>query len=414
MNRILLIARREFLSNVKRRSFLFTAFVLPLLIIAAQFIVGYFVAQQSETTGTLGQIGYVDRTPDQILNLALDKPDEFRAYADERAAKAALLADEIGAYFVVPSDYVKNGVVHAYTDKEVPRGIEIQMTDFLTSNLLADWPTERATRLQAPLNLSFSTLDGTQEVHDDESAIAAILVPILFAVLFMMSIFTTSGFLLQGVVEEKENRLMEILVTSVTPLQMLWGKILGLGALGLLQIAVWATAGGLLISQGSSLWSGLENISIPTPVLITAPVYLVLGYLLYGTLLASIGAAVTSTQEGQQLSGIISFIAVIPMIGMGAFLSNANGLLPTATSLFPFTAPVAMMLRLPFADVPLWQLGLSLALLALTVLLAVWIAAQVFRIGLLMYGKRLGLRSLFTALRQGLDIVPDNKEKEAQ
>jgi ABC-2 type transport system permease protein len=194
----------------------------------------------------------------------------------------------------------------------------------------------------------------------------------------------------------------------------LWGKILGLGALGLLQIAVWATAGGLLISQGSSLWSGLENISIPTPVLITAPVYLVLGYLLYGTLLASIGAAVTSTQEGRQLSGIISFIAVIPMMGMGAFLSNANGLLPTATSLFPFTAPVAMMLRLPFADVPPWQLGLSLALLALTVLLAVWIAAQVFRIGLLMYGKRLGLRSLSTALRQGLDIVPDNKEKGAQ
>ena len=125
MNRVLRVARREFLFNVKRRSFLFTAFGLPLLIIGAQFAIGFFVEQQSRTTGTLGHIGYVDLTPDQILKLAVGKPDEFQTFADQKTAQAALIADEIGAYFVVPADYVAQGVVHAYGIRDIPRGIEV-------------------------------------------------------------------------------------------------------------------------------------------------------------------------------------------------------------------------------------------------------------------------------------------------
>jgi ABC-2 type transport system permease protein len=413
VDRVLLVAQREFIANIKRRSFLFTAFGLPLLIIAAQFAIGYFVGQQSRTTGTLGQIGYVDLSSEHILHLAIGRPDEFQDYADQEAARAALVAGEIGAYFVVPADYLQKGIVHAYSMKDIPRGIENQMSYFLTDNLLAEWPPQRATRLKEPANFIISTLDGKKEIQGDESIIAAVLLPIIFAVLLMMSIFTTSGFLLQGVVEEKENRLIEILITSITPLQMLWGKILGLGALGLLQIAVWIAAGGLLLSQGSSLWSALENVSIPTSLLIWAPVYLLLGYLLYGALLAGIGAAVTSMQEGQQISGIASVIAAIPMLLSVTFFNNANGPLPTALSMVPFTASVAMVMRLPFADVPPWQVGLSLLLLTFTTILIVWVAAQVFRVGLLMYGKRLGLKTLWTALRQGLDTVPENAEEHS-
>ena len=413
MNRILLVAQREFITNLRRRSFLFTAFGLPLIIIAAQFAIGYFAVQQSRTTGTLGQIGYVDLTSDQILSRAVDKPDEFQAYLDQESAMAALIDGEIGAYFVVPPDYLARGTIDAYAIKDIPRGIEQQMSSFLTDNLLGDWPPDRARRLKNPGNLTISTLDGQKEIKGDESAIAAVLVPIMFAVLFMMSIFTTSGFLLQGVVEEKENRLMEILMTSITPLQMLWGKILGLSALGLVQVAVWAVAGGLALSRGSSLWSSLENVSLPTSLLVWAPIYLLLGYLLYGALLASIGAAVTSMQEGQQISGIVSLVASIPVLFSVSFFNNANGPIPTVLSLVPFTAPIAIVMRLPFADVPLWQISLSLLLLVLTTLLIVWIAAQVFRIGLLMYGKRLGLRPLWTALRQGLDIVPEHGQERA-
>lgn len=413
MNRVLLIARREFMTNVKRRSFLLSAFGLPLIIIAAQFAVGYLAEKQSRATGTLGQIGYADLTSDQLLSLAVGKPAEFQAFANQESAQDALLAGEIGAYFVVPVDYMEQGVVHAYGIKDISRGIENQMANFLTDNLLAGWPPERAARLKDPGNLTISTLQGEQEISI-ESSIGVILVPFLFAMLFMMSIFTTSGFLLQGVVEEKENRLVEILMTSITPLQMLWGKLLGLGALGLLQVAVWSAAGGLVLSQGSSLWAALEDVSIPPPLLVWGPIYLLLGYLFYGALLAGIGASVTSMQEGQQIAGIFSFIAVVPMIGSIAFIENANGIFPTATSLIPFSAPVAMMMRLPFADVPLWQIGLSLLSLALTTLLIVWLAAQIFRVGLLMYGKRLGLRSLWAALRQGLDVVPAEAREGAR
>lgn len=405
MNRAFLVARREFVTNVRRRSFLFTAFGLPLLIIAAQFAVGYFVQTQTQTTGILGQIGYVDLTPDHLLGMAVRKPVEFREFSRQEDARAALVAGEIGAYFVVPMDYVTEGAVHAYSTKDIPRGIEEQMSSFLTDNLLADLPVERANRLRNPGNLTIATLDQAKEIRGDEAAIAAIFLPIIFAVLLMMSIFTTSGFLLQGVVEEKENRLVEILMTSITPVQMLWGKILGLGGLGLLQIIVWAMAGALVLSQGSSLWSGLENLTIPTPFLLWGSVYVLFGYVLFGALLAGIGAAVTSMQEGQQIAGIFSVIAAAPLFLSVTFFNNANGTIPVALSLLPFTAPVAMVMRLPLADVPLWQIGLSLLLLALTTLLIVWTAAQVFRIGLLVYGKRLGLRTLWTALRQGLDIA---------
>jgi ABC-2 type transport system permease protein len=410
MSRILLVSRREFLTNVRRRSFLFTAFVLPLIIIAAQIAIGHFVQQQSETTGSLGRIGYVDLTPDQILESALGKPEEFEAYSDPEVARSDLVAGKIGAYFVVPSDYVEQGLVHAYGIRDVPRGIEEQMSSFLAKNLLSDWPPERAARLMDPGNLTIATLDGESEIKSDESAMATILLPIIFAMVLIMSIMTTSGFLLQGVVEEKETRLVEILVTSITPVQMLWGKIIGLGALGLIQVTVWGIAGWLFLSRGSSVWSALENASVPAQLLILAPIYLLLGYLLFGSLLAGLGASVTSMQEGQQVSSIVSLIAASPLFFTIAFFKNANGLVPTVLSLFPLTAPIAMVLRLPFAEVPPWQIALSLALLVVTAILIVWIAAQIFRVGLLMYSRRLGFDSLWNALRFGLDFVPEQDE----
>ena len=206
---------------------------------------------------------------------------------------------------------------------------------------------------------------------------------------------------------------MEILATSITPVQMLWGKILGLAGLGLVQVAVWGAAGAMLLSRGSSIWSGLANVSIPTPLLVWGPFYLLLGYLLFGALLAGIGAAVTSMQEGQQISGIVSLIAAVPVLLSVSFFSNANGTVPTILSMLPFTSPIAMVMRIPLADVPVWQIGLSLLLLVAGTLLIVWIAAQVFRLGLLMYGKRLGLRTLSAALRQGLDTVAESQAEQA-
>jgi ABC-2 type transport system permease protein len=407
MNRAFFVAKREFLTNVKRRSFLFTAFGLPLLIIAAQIGVGYFVQAQSSSTGSLGSIGYVDLSDDQVLSQAVQKPPGFRAFKAQELAHAALMADEIGAYFLVPMDYVSRGIVHAYALKDIPRGIEQQMSAFLTDNLLADWSPARAERLKNPANLRMTTLDGEKEIEGEDSIIAAIFLPVIFAVLLMMSIFTTSGFLLQNVVEEKENRLVEILITSLTPTQILGGKIIGLGALGLVQIAVWALAGKIVLSQGANIVSGLADVTIPAPFLMWGTLYLLLGYVLFGSLLAGVGASVTSMQEGQQIAGVFSIIAAAPLFLSVSFFNNANGPIPVALSLFPLTAPVAMVMRLPFADVPRWQLGLSVTLMVLTTFLVVWAAAQAFRVGLLMYGKRFGLRSLWSVSRQGLDAAPE-------
>ncbi len=403
MKNSLLIARHEFLTNVKRRGFLFTAFVLPLIIIAVQIVMIQFTAEQEAKTGSLGRVGYVDEAG--LLEQAKKRPPEYVPYPDQETAHAALMEGEIGGYFLLPADYILRGEIHGYTTKNIPLGIQEQMQDFAQDNLLADLPPERVERLKNPLNLTMSTLQGDKQV-DQESAMVTIFTPIIFAMIFMMSIFTTSGFLMQGVVDEKENRLIEILMTSVTPLEMLWGKIVGLGALGLVQVAFWLAAGGVVLTVGTQVWEVLEKVQISISMIILGPLYLVLGYLLFGSILSGIGASSTSMQEAQSISSLVSMLAVVPMFAFTSVLSNPNGSLPVILSLIPFTAPMTVMMRLPLADVPLWQIGLSLLLLVAAVGLVIWLAAQVFRVGLLMYGKRLGPRELITAIREGIDIVP--------
>jgi len=210
----------------------------------------------------------------------------------------------------------------------------------------------------------------------------------------------TSSFMMENVVEEKETRMVEMITTSITPLELLGGKILGLGALGLLQIVTWVLAGGAIIAIRQDVAQMLSGVHYPAWLLALAILYLFLGYILYGGLLSAIGASSTSMQEAQPIAGLFSLIAVAPLFVLAQFLENPNGIWPTFLSLLPFTAPTAMMIRLVLGQVPWWQLAVSLGLLVATVVVVVWLAAWVFRIGLLMTGQRLSPQGLFHAIRQ--------------
>jgi ABC-2 type transport system permease protein len=279
---------------------------------------------------------------------------------------------------------------------------EERLRPFLVDHLLAGQvDVELRARVRAPLNLQPVSLAPQGEGSEDvASFVANIAIPYAFSLLLVIAIFTSSGFLLQGVSEEKESRVIEILLSSLTPIELLAGKILGLGALGLAQILFWLGCGWALIGiavTGLALF-GAINLDLTTIVL--AVVYFLLGYLLFATLMASAGSLGTSAREGQQIAGIFSALTAIPFMVSGFIWTNPNSVLIQILSYVPFTSPVMMLQRLGMTEVPLYQIAVSLILLVLGIGGALWAGAKVFRMGLLMYGKRPSASEIWRALRQ--------------
>ena len=205
---------------------------------------------------------------------------------------------------------------------------------------------------------------------------------------------------MQGVAREKTSRVMEILLSSVTAQELLAGKVLGLGALGLTQIVIWL--GSSVALSGGTM--GLLGIALPflvrPQVLLLGVVYYVLGFLIYAVLMGGVGALGTTQQESQQLAGIFSFMAAIPLMLGGFMFTNPNMTIVRVLSWFPLTAPTMMLLRLPMAEVPAIDIVGSIGMLLISIPAVLWVGSKIFRMGLLMYGKRPSLRQIFRALSQ--------------
>ncbi len=397
MRKIWIIARREYLYNFRKKSFLFSAFGVPIMVIAIWIVSFALAEQQATATGNLGNIGYVDLAG--LIKPEVEAPEEFIAYASVESADAAFRAKEIGAYFVITGSYWNDGMVETYSSQMLPEGIEDQIEEYLHANVLTYVQTGHVERLAEPLNFDLRVV-GSPVSFTEDSVLALFLLPMAFAFVFMLATTVTSQFLMQGVSEEKESRVMEILVTSSTPEQMLAGKVLGLGALGLTQVLVYGAVAAVIVLVSDPNSPVAQLLRLPPLLLALILAYFTLGYLFYGAIFAGVGAAVTGEQEGRQFAGIFSLLVVLPLIFSFTFFQDPNGPIPVALSLIPFTAPMGMLFRLPLASIPAWQFVASLALMAAATALAVWVAARVFRLGMLMYGKRLSLRDLMR-LRPG-------------
>jgi ABC-2 type transport system permease protein len=213
----------------------------------------------------------------------------------------------------------------------------------------------------------------------------------------MVSIFITSGYLLQSVTEEKENRVVEILLSSVPALPLMAGKVVGLGAAGLTQVAIWVGTAMValpLINQQFAL-----SISIPVVTLILAVVFFALGYLSYGAIYAAVGALSPGAREAQQYASFFGFVAVIPIVLLPLFLSDPNGAAPFVLSLLPLTAPASVLAVLALSDSPPWLLiAASLVSQVAFVVVAIGAAGRIFRATVLLYGVRPSVRRIVGAM----------------
>lgn len=394
MNKAWLVARHEFLTNVRKRSFLLSAVGIPVFFIALFYVIFALTFSQYDVAN-LGTIGYVDQSG--VLAAQVDEPEAFASFASEGEARAALDASAIGAFFIVPEDYETSGAITIYGRIDSNPDLERQITAYLVANLGVAVDPERLARMQQPVESSVLFLDSGRLLNE-ESIVGLFIVPLVFVLLFSMGAQVTSGYLMSSVVEEKSNRIMEILVTTVTPFQLLIGKIIGLGAIGLLQLAIWIGSGLVVagINRDAPLVQGLV---IPPDLVVIALVYFVLSYFLQASLMAGIGAVAGGEQESRQIAGILSLVFILPYFFMVSFITDPGGFIPMLFTYIPFTAPVAVIARMAFSTVPLEQVMLSMGILFVTSLLIAWASARIFRWSLLMYGKRPSLRQLVGALR---------------
>jgi ABC-2 type transport system permease protein len=263
----------------------------------------------------------------------------------------------------------------------------------LSRGLENKFPLER---IQDPVTLTIRPVDSGRSLTEANLP-ALIFIPLIFSFVFLMASNVTSGFLMGGIVEERSNRIMEILITSITPMQMLMGKIIGLGALGLTQLIIWGGAGAFLVRFGQR-FPFLNGISFPVDMMVVFVIFFLVSYFLLASLMAGIGAVVGSEQESRQFASILSLVLVIPFFFLTTFINDPNSPLALVLTFIPFTAPMTILLRMGFSTVPIWQIGLSLAILILTSFFVIWASARVFRWALLLYGKRIGFHEILRVI----------------
>jgi ABC-2 type transport system permease protein len=397
-----LILRHEFLHTIKKKGFIILTLAIPVLVLLGIGVIKV-ASSVAAPPAALTQIGYVDHIGgfEPLYELAAI---ELIRMESEDAATDALTEGAIDEYFVIPADYVATGTVTRYTlEKELtpPPAVESAIEGFLDSNLLAsEVPPELIGRVLTSVHVVTTTLTAEGAVAEDQGGFTNFIIPALFGALMAIALNVSANYVLQSLGEEKENRLMEILLSTVSPGQLLTGKLLGRGMAGLLQVLLWAVSIPLLLRFASATLGGfLSTIELTPGLLILGVVYFVLGYLLFAVVALAIAAICSTVREAQGIAPLFTLAAVAPFWFISLLMFFPNSPIWVVFSLVPFSAPVLVMLRLGIAGVPVWQLVASMAVLVASVLGGLWIAAKLLRIYLLMYGKRPRLREIVRALR---------------
>jgi ABC-2 type transport system permease protein len=406
VRKLWLVAKHEYLKRVKKRSFLLAVLGIPLLMVA----IGVISALVALRGGDDRPLGYVDFAEllDPDVRIALEAQNdlrhELRAFADEDAARAALEGGEIQAYYVVPEDYLTAKELRLVHGESQPaEGVRGSFEDFLEASLVERQPADIRDRLAAGFDVAVRSADGQRELSEDN--IFSFILPFLVVFFMFFAVSSAGGYLVEVVAEEKENRTMEILATSLAPTRLMAGKALGLMSVSLTQILVWVATliiGALIAGR---YWAPLQTIRIPWDLLVVLVFFFLPTFTLIAGMMTSIGAAVTERQQGQQIAAIINLLFMLPIFFVALIMVNANSPFLVLLTFFPTTAFLTILLRWAMATVPLWQMGASWVLLVATALGSLWVAGKVLEMGMLRYGQRLRLKGILRGLRGQMPVL---------
>jgi ABC-2 type transport system permease protein len=434
MNILSLIIKREFIAKVRNKSFIVMTFLSPLLFLGMSFLIG-FLANMNK--GEVKKVAIHDETG--ILKTDFKDSKEVK-YVDLSAMPFQLAKDTAAKNYeglifvpkVADSKELTTKVQYISDDSpslEFVSGIEKVIDNHLTNDNLKILGFDSTKIAKAKVNselhiTKFSGEEGLKYLNEIKVFFGG-----AFGYLIMMFIIIYGNFVMRSVIEEKTSRIIEVIISSVKPYQLMMGKIIGNSLAGILQFTIWVALG-LLVLFGSSMFFGssadvasaseamnqlpqgasniaslIEKVNLyynEIPVLTTVIyflVYFIGGYFLYSSLYAAIGAAVDSETDSQQfLLPIIMPLMLGIYVGFFTVVNDPHGTVATVFSMIPFTSPIVMLMRIPFG-VPVWQLITSLILLFGTFLGVVWFASKIYRVGILMYGKKPTWKELYKWLK---------------
>ena len=449
------VFRYELRQQFRRKSYLFMTFGVPLL--AVLVFLAYQTYQNaaedeadkpadvlSDTVNDSGGsiVGYVDETPaglfpapetyetveclpqegesDSIdpasgqqdirsqLIKRISSPHCMRsrivAFPDRDTGKSALEDGDVDVLYVVEPDYAQSGDVTVYVSGINIENIDTEsfFTDYLLRSALYNVDAAQYEplylRLRDPafvVEHNITDTGAAEETNEDQNFILVYG----FGLLIMLSTFWGGGYLMQSVVQEKESRIIEIVLSSVRPTALLAGKILAMGLISIIQVGMLVAAFVFIGSQAGALSESLGDLEIKAGMVVVLVIYFVFGFLLLGSLMAVIGALSPSVRESQNFVVFVTLPAAVPFFFLTVFAEEPNSTIPVIMSMFPFTAPISMVMRVAAADVPLSQLVLSILLLVGGVVLAVWLAGRAFRVNTLLSGNMPKLKDIPRLLR---------------
>jgi ABC-2 type transport system permease protein len=424
MRNIWLVIKHDVGVTVRQRSFWIFTLLVPALLLAVN---AYSIIQRGGLSSTdqdadsqetpnatladLSGIGLVDEAGLIAEMPPGFPPNLFVRFPDEAAARAALEAGEIPQYVYLPADYVASGEITVYD-----QGFQLFSTGenmgvafasnqawilpyVINYNLVGDQQLLDA--LQNPVPSALAEFHALQPKAQDDTETQAMaeLVASVMPYIYYFLLVMGSSYLMRSVVAEKENRTAEVLLLSLNPRELMIGKMLAMSLVMWLQVVVWVGGGILILDRGAEVMN-IARFTFPPGFLAWALGFLVFGYLLFASVMAAAGAIAPTAREGAQVTWLL-ILPLMPTLMFGpAFLEDPNGTLSVVLSLFPFSAPSAMVTRLAVAQVPLWQILVSLAGLAITAYLFVVLAARFFRSGNLLSDESFNWRRLATGWRK--------------
>jgi ABC-2 type transport system permease protein len=413
MPKLWLVARYEYRRHVFRKGFLVGLLSVPVLVTVIALVAG-FLSLMGRMDQDAAKVGYVDLAgllADSIqVPAGRDAGETVRLapFQTQEAASAALSSGQIEAYFVLAHDYQESHQVELVVTGEPDSKVVHAFRTFLQAELLTNQPREIAQRAIAGNQSILRSPDGRLEFAGKLTP--EHLLPPLVGLTFVILIFMSSGYLTQAMVEEKANRTIEILVTSLSPSQLVSGKLMGIIAVTLTQFAGWAAFATLSAFVGGQVvglpW--LQDISVDPSAILLLAALLVPAYVLVAALMMTLGIGLADVRGSQQVVTILISLYMVPFGLILPVIGNPNSPLAIGLSLFPLTSPVMLPLRFVLVPVPLWQIAIAVAIQSLLALGALCLAVRTFRLGMLRFGKGLRWRELL-----GLAAAPPMSQPQA-
>lgn len=430
MSILTLIIKREFISKVRNKSFIVMTFLSPLLFVALAAFVGYLSTMKSGVK----RIAIHDESALFVDDFKQTDSYHYLNFSDIplQSLKDSVVAERYEGILFIPKDAdnktLSKGI--QYISNESPSTSFIENLQGIIGKKLTKDNLQKAgldtlaiANAQAKVDINLKKVSGEETVKGLNEI--KVILGGAFGYLIMMFIVIYGNMVMRSVIEEKTNRIIEIIISSVKPFQLMMGKIIGTSLAGVLQFVIWAIVGTILFFV-ASVFFGME-MSSPTAEMASASggdfmstaqlyigeiknlplvtlfisflVYFIGGYFLYSSIYAAIGAAVDNETDSQQfLLPIIMPLILGVYIGFFSVLSEPHGTIATVFSMIPLTSPIVMLMRIPFG-VPWWQILISLIILFATFFLVVWFAAKIYRVGILMYGKKPTWKELYKWLK---------------